>query len=186
MKAYILLSDGFETIEATTPVDVFRRCGIDIKIVSVTSSLKVVSSHKVQIMADCLLTDSGVAGSILDGDLLYLPGGYPNFVNLCESEAVGKLARDFHASGKWLAAICAAPMVLDKNSIAVGKKVTCHECAVETMSKRYQYTGAEIEQDGNLLTARGAGLSLPFALRLASLLVDEAVITRVRHSMELE
>lgn len=186
IKAYIFLSDGFETIEATTPIDVFRRCGIEVRTVSITSSLEVSSSHKIQIIADCSLADGGIAEEIAKGDLIYLPGGYPNFQNLCNSEEVGKIASSFYASGKWVAAICAAPLVLDKNNIALGKKVTCHECAVEAMSKRYKFTDAEIQQDGNLITARGAGISLPFSLYLAKLLAGPETVAKVRHSLELE
>lgn len=184
-KAFILLSDGFEDMEAISPIDVFRRCGIDVKTVSITSSLTVTSSHRVPITADASLSDKGIREKIAAADLLYLPGGHPNFVNLCESSAVGEIVSAFYASGKLLAAICAAPLVLDKNDIALGQKVTCHECAVETMRRRYDFTAAEIQQDGNLFTCRGAGLSLPFALHLASLMVSPEIIAQVQHSLEL-
>lgn len=95
-KSYVLLADGFETIEALTPVDIFHRLGLDIVQVSTTGSLQVASSHRVHVTADCTLDQADMSQAAL----IYLPGGYPGYVNLCNNEQVVDLARRQYQSGR--------------------------------------------------------------------------------------
>lgn len=180
-KVYILLANGFETIEALAPKDVFFRCGIDVKLISINSELYVTSSHKVTIKADALLKDIDAK----DADVLYLPGGYPGYVNLRNSTEVGELAQYYYMNGKILALICGAPTILPKNNIARGSKITCHH-SVKNDIIEYNYSGKQIEIDKNLYTARGAGLSVEFAIEIARSLVDQNVIEKVLHGLELK
>ena len=82
MKIYLLLAEGFETIEALTPIDIFRRAGTDIESVSITGSLSVTSSQGIEVKADALWEDINFD----DGDALILPGGYPGYENLNRRE----------------------------------------------------------------------------------------------------
>ena len=108
MKVYMFLADGFETVEALAPIDVFRRAGVEIHTVSISGNIEVTSSHDVVVEADCLLEEI----DITDGDALILPGGYPGYVNLAENEVVGQTLRTYYDSGRFVAAICGAPTVL--------------------------------------------------------------------------
>lgn len=180
MKAYILLAEGFETIEALTPLDLLRRCGVDVKLVSISDSLRVVSSHGLSVEADILLTDGAD-----DGDMVILPGGYPGYENLRKSEAVLDKVRVYSASGKYVAAICGAPTVLLSAGIAKGRKITCHSSVLDEMRGDYNCTCADVEVDGKLITGKGAGLSLPFALALAETLAPADVVEKVKAGLQL-
>ena len=180
MKTYLLLADGFETIEALTPVDVLRRAGVDIKTVSISASHNVTSSQKIEVKADLIIDEKDLS----EGDMLILPGGYPGYVNLGESKIVGQLASQYFESGKFLAAICGAPTVLAKNGIAMGSKITCHSSVVNEMDG-YNYVGGNVVIDGKLITGIGAGHSVEFALTLAEILTDSATVKKVKKGMEL-
>ncbi len=181
-KAYILLADGFELIEAMAPYDVFCRGGIDVKTVAICSDHTVAASNKVKVTADLLWDEADFANA----DLIYLPGGYPGYENLGNDARVGAVAKSQYESGKMLAAICGAPTVLLKNNIAFGKTVTSHSCCAAEMSEQYKYTGKPYEHDGNLWTAIGAGHSQDFAIALVQALAGDAAVAKIKGGMELK
>lgn len=180
MKAYILLAEGFETIEALTPVDILRRCGVETVTVSVSDSHRVTSSHGVAVEADTLLSEG-----IGDGDMIILPGGFPGYVNLRENGDLLAAVRSYTADGKYVAAICGAPTVLKAAGVAEGKKITCHSSVLDEMTGKYNCTCADVECDGRFITGKGAGLSLPFALRLAEALVPAETVEKVKQGLQL-
>jgi len=180
-KVYMLLAEGFETIEALAPYDILKRCEIDIKTVSITNDTKVVSSQGVTVIADMTLNNS----LLEDGEMLILPGGAPGYVNLGESEAVENVLKKYYNENKYVAAICGAPTVLVKNNIAADRKLTCHSGVVTKMGN-YNYIGGNTVIDQNLITANGAGSSLEFGFLLASLLVDENTVDTVKKGMEIK
>lgn len=183
-KSYILLANGFETIEALTPVDIFHRLGLDVVQVAVGDSLQVQSSHLVRVTADCRLADIDPIAD--EASLIYLPGGYPGYVNLCQDPRVVDLARRQYESGRLLAAICGAPMVLQTGGIAKGSTITCHH-SVKDKIKDYTISPDRVVVDRNLVTAAGAGISLHMALTLATIITgDKERIKHLFHSLELE
>ena len=107
MKTYVMLAPGFEIAEATVPIDIMRRAGIDVQIVSITPFNDVEASNGVVVVADALLEDTDLS----DGDLIFLPGGMPGATNLSDCEPLRESILQYNAAGKWLAAICAAPLV---------------------------------------------------------------------------
>lgn len=121
-KVYEFLANGFEEIEGLAPVDILRRGGIDATTVSITGSREVTTSHGVTILADTTFED---AGEMADADLLMLPGGMPGSTNLNAHAGVLSTMRRQFDSGKLVAAICAAPMVLGTAGILQGKRATC-------------------------------------------------------------
>jgi protein deglycase len=181
MKVYVFLAEGFETIEALTPIDVFKRAKMDVKSVSITNSKEVTSSHGVRVMADILLKES----DLNDGDIIIIPGGNPGYENLAQSKAVGDVVKSYDKAGKYIAAICGGPTVLLANGIGKGKTITCHRSVVQEMTG-YKYTGNNIEKDGKLITAIGAGHSVDFSLALLELVADKATIERVKGGLEIK
>lgn len=179
-KVYVLLAEGFELIEAMTPVDVLRRGGVEVKTVSITSNLEVTSAQKVTVKSDITL----LGNDITDGDMLVLPGGYPGYVNLGESNEVGKVLKYYFENNRFVGSICGAPTVLAKNGVFSGKELTCHSSVVEEM-KGYKCTGKGTSVDGNLITGMGAGLALEFAFALAEKLLDNETILKIKKGMEL-
>lgn len=180
MKAYVLLSNGFELMEATAPIDVLRRVGVEVETVAVESDYSVCSSNGVCVQADALLEDADFS----NGDALILPGGYPGYVHLNENEDVANLAAAYYEQGKLVAAICAAPIVLQTWSIATGSKVTCHSCVREEMTD-FNVQASPVVCDGNLITGIGAGHSLDFALCIAEALVGSAKVEEAKVGLEL-
>lgn len=180
-RVYILLAEGFECVEALAPIDVLHRAGVDVVRVAVGGSLDVRSSHGLATLrCDVLIEDADLS----DGDAVILPGGNPGYINLRSSELVCRAVGDYYTRGGLVAAICGAPTVLAAAGIARGRSITCHSTVVEEMGD-YRYVGGSVVEDGNLITAAGAGLSIDFALALASRLVDVETLSRVRRGMEL-
>ncbi len=179
-KVYVLLADGFELIEALTPVDVLRRVGADVITVSITSEKDVMSAQKVLVKADTTLKET----DIKDGDMIVLPGGYPGYVNLGNSNEVVEIVRFYAANDKFIGAICGAPSILANHDIASGKKVTCHT-SIKGLMKNYQYEEKNIVKDEKLITGMGAGHSLAFAFNLAEVLLDSDTIEQIKTGMEL-
>ncbi len=181
-KVYVLLADGFETIEALTPVDILHRCGIDVCTVAIGNSKTVKSSHKVTVNADLLLDEADVT----DGDAIILPGGFPGYVNLADSVEVGNLVKYYYENGRIVAAICGGPTVLKRYEIATGKKITCHSSVQAEMESDYEYVGGNVCKDGNLITGKGAGLSLEFAIAIAKRLVDESTMKKLFNGLQIQ
>ncbi len=181
MKIYLLLAEGFETIEALAPVDIFRRADMDIECVSITDSLMVTSSQGIEVKADNILKDVDID----NGDALILPGGYPGYENLADSAEVGEAVRKYFESGRLVGAICGAPTILQRYGIAKGYRVTSHHSTKDVM-KDYVYTGKDVEQDRNVVTAIGAGHSVEFGLALLYSLQGEGKVAAVKSGMEIK
>lgn len=164
----IFLADGFEEIEGLMVVDLLRRAGIKVDMVSISDSLTVTGSHRIAVTADKLIKD-------IDFDsyeLLVLPGGMPGTLRLGECEKLCSQVVKACEAGKKIAAICAAPTVFGKLGLLNGKKACCYPDMEDGL------TGAEVSfeavtVDGNIITSRGLGTALPFALALIEQLLDK-------------
>ena len=119
-----------------------------------------------------------------DGDCIILPGGYPGYVNLGNSESVRRVVQEYYNSGRLVAAICGAPTVLAVAGVAKGRRLTCHRSVIDRMTE-YAYNNMGVVEDGNLITGAGAGRSIEFALAIAARLVDSETLLRVQQGMEL-
>lgn len=162
---YEFLADGFEDIEALAPVDILRRGGVEVKTVSITGSEYVNSAHGVTVKADVVFED---AGSFDEAELLLLPGGMPGSLNLKNHDGVKKVISEHHAKGKYIGAICAAPIVLGALGLLKGRKATCYP-GFEKYLDGADYTADVFTVDGNIITGKGPAASLPYAYRLLSL-----------------
>lgn len=180
-RAYILLADGFECVEALAPIDVMFRAGVDLRRVAVGNSLDVTSSHGL-VTLRCDTTIDRV--DLSDGDAIILPGGNPGYINLRESEAVCSAVGEYYRLGRLVAAICGAPTVLAAAAVARGCNITCHSSVISEMGD-YRYMAQSVVEDANLITASGAGHSVAFAIAVARRLVDADTLSRTCHGMEL-
>ena len=115
---YVFLAEGFEEVEALTPVDVLRRAGLPVKTVSVTGVLTVNGAHGVPVVADMVFEEVKEG----DAEMIVLPGGLPGATNLDAHEGLGKLIMTFAEAGRPLSAICAAPLVYGKRGLLKGRK----------------------------------------------------------------
>ncbi|SHE55873.1 DJ-1 family glyoxalase III [Dysgonomonas macrotermitis] len=166
-KALIFLVTGFEEIEALATVDVLRRGGVDIKTVSLIDSKTVEGSHGIPVIADQLFDDADFSAA----DILILPGGT---VRINEHEGLKKKVVEFNNAGKNVAAICAAPMVLGGLGILKGKKATCYPGFEKYLDGAELATDEAVVVQGNVITGRGPGLTLDFALQLLEILAGKA------------
>ena len=162
-KAYIFLADGFEEIEGLTVVDILRRAGIEIRMVSIMGKKQITGSHGITVEADELFEHADFE----DASMLILPGGMPGTRHLGAHKELGLLLQKAAAAGKKVAAICAAPSVLGGLGILKGKKAACYPGFED------QLTGAEVSMEpvvvsGNVTTSRGMGTAIPFALSLVA------------------
>ena len=164
------MADGFEEIEALTPVDILRRAGCDVKCVSVNKTKTVVGAHGIKVEAD--ITAEEAERLVLSPEMIILPGGMPGAKNLDESAVVDAFIKKAEKNGSYLAAICAAPMILGKRGILSGKRATCFP-GFEKYLTGADFTGGRVESDGNVVTSCGMGAALEFALELCRLIKGE-------------
>lgn len=177
-KAYIFLADGFEEIEGLTVVDILRRAGIQIQMVSIMGRTAITGSHGIQVEADLLFED----GDLKDADLYVLPGGMPGTRHLGAHEGLGCLLKEAAEAGKKVAAICAAPSVLGGLGILEGKRAVCYPGFEEKL------TGAKVSMDPvmvseNVITSRGMGTAIPFALKLTAELLGQETADKLAASI---
>ncbi len=165
-RVVIFLANGFEETEALAPLDVMRRAGIEVELVSIEAELTVTSSHTVKVVADSLLSD-GVG----DYDLVMLPGGMPGTKNLLADQRVCDEVLRAAQNGKHVAAICAAPMILGRLGLLKGKKATCFP-GFEGELEGAKHINVPVVTDGNIITGRGAGAAIDFGLAIISALLS--------------
>lgn len=164
----IFLAEGFEEIEAITTIDLLRRAGLSVVSVAVGDSLEVAGAHYISVLADKHISDIDE----LDADAYVLPGGLPGVDNLNECKKLDELLLEANASGKLIAAICAAPSILGRLGLLKGKEATCYP-SFEPRLGEYVPTPELVVQSGNIITATAAGVTIPFALAIASALVGK-------------
>ena len=158
---FLFLAEGFEEIEALTPVDVLRRAGLSVQTVSVMDEQVVAGAHGVPVLADKMFAEINPE----DAEMILLPGGLPGATNLDAHEGLSRMILDFAAAEKPLAAICAAPLVLGNRGLLQGKKATCYP-GFETYLQGAEYTAALVEKDGNIITGKGPGAAMEFAFAI--------------------
>lgn len=178
MKAYIFLAEGFEEIEAVTAIDTLRRAEVDIKAVSISENLEVKGSRDVILKADILFDEN----QLEDGDMLILPGGMPGTKNLEKDSRLAELLKKYAKENKYIAAICAAPMVLGKLGLLSGKEATCYP-GFESDLEGAKVSDDKVVVDGNFITSKGPGTALEFSLKLVEILKGKELSDELRKDM---
>ncbi|ATC65713.1 protease [Nibricoccus aquaticus] len=164
----IILPEGFEEVEAITPIDVLRRAGAEVTVAALGETTAVKGKHGIVVTADRLLS-AVPAGHTFD--LLILPGG-PGVRKFRADLRITAIVRAQATSGKWLAAICAAPTVLNDAGLLKDKRYTAHPSTADELKNIL--ADQRVVIDGNLITSRGAGTSLDFGLTLVEKLFSPA------------
>ena len=175
------LAEGFEEIEAVTVIDVLRRAGLNVVTVSVTGNLIVSGAHQICVKADMLFEEVDYDMGIM----IVLPGGMPGSKNLDEHIRLKSHILDYDNKGKFLAAICAAPLVLGNLGILKGRKAACYP-GFEAYLKGADVVLNPFINDNKVITARGVGAALQFSLEIVSILKGEALAEKLRKGMLVE
>ena len=177
-KACIFLADGFEEIEGLTVVDILRRAGVEIHMVSITGETKVTGSHGIEIKCDTCIGQENFS----ETELFVLPGGMPGTKNLGACKALTELLTASFEAGKKLAAICAAPSILGDMGILKGKRAVCYP-GFEDRLEGATVTENPVEVDGNITTSRGMGTAIPFALAMIARFKGEEEAEKIGKSV---
>lgn len=175
---YVFFADGFEEIEAFTLVDVLRRAGLDVEMISVTPDEIVTGAHDIPVLCDKNIVNC----DFFDAELIVLPGGMPGAATLEKCDDLRRLILHFAQQNKPIAAICAAPMILGKLGLLKGKKVTCYP-GFEQYLDCAEYTGALVERDGNIITGSSPAAAMEFALTIVDLLRGKEKVEELKEAM---
>lgn len=174
----IFLADGFEEIEGLTVVDILRRAGIDISMISINGKKKVTGAHGI-----ALDTDEDIVQCDPDKlDMLVLPGGMPGTTNLAACEKLTEALKKADQEKRGIAAICAAPSVLGDLGFLKGKKAVCYP-GFESRLTGAEVLAVPVVTDGHITTSRGMGTAIAFALELMKRLKDEETAKQVGRSI---
>ena len=175
---YVYLADGFEELEALAPVDILRRCGVEVQTVGVTG-MTVAGSHGICVQADI----APEAVDLQAAQMLILPGGLPGTTNLEKDSRVTEAVCAASAQGKYIAAICAAPSVFGHLGLLKGRHATCYP-GFEAELHGANPLPDGVVCDGHIITAKGAGRASDFGFLLASLLVGDEKAAEIRKAMQ--
>ncbi|MBQ7991727.1 MAG: DJ-1/PfpI family protein [Solobacterium sp.] len=182
-KAAVLLADGYEEGESLFLADILRRTGVACDTVSIEEEM-VRGGHDMYVKADRLIRDV----EYNDYDMVIIPGGMPGAANLAKSEPVLEWVRQFMNENKYVAAICAGPMVLKEAGVSTGRTLTSYPAdKYRAMFADADYVDdnskmeSMVVTDGNLITSRGPATTFPFAFRLAEVL--EGNVEQVKQGM---
>ncbi|MCD7809665.1 MAG: DJ-1/PfpI family protein [Erysipelotrichaceae bacterium] len=159
MKAVVLFKDGFEEVEALTPVDVLRRANVSIDMVGM-DSLTVTGSHGIEIKMDKVFDDD-----VYNADVVILPGGLPGSTSLRDDKRVIDVLQKYNENNKLIAAICAAPICLEKAGVVKDKLFTCSP-GFELQIPSGKYRDTLICVGDNVITGRGPAAALKFSYRI--------------------
>lgn len=171
-----ILAEGFEEVEAVTPIDLLRRAGAEVTVAALAEGIHVTGRSGITLHADTTLA----AVEARTFDCLFLPGG-PGVKLLRADPRVRALVLRHHQAGKWLAAICAAPTVLHDAGLLAGRRYTAHfSVATELPQIR---SDERVVEDGHLLTSRGAGTALDFGLAVVGKLFGAEKALEISHSV---
>jgi 4-methyl-5(b-hydroxyethyl)-thiazole monophosphate biosynthesis len=174
MTAYIFLADGFEEMEAINAIDIFRRADFKVITVSVAEFL-VTGTHGVCVIADTVIKECRFEKE----SLFYLPGGMPGTDNLDACEVLKQLIEQHNTDGQPIAAICAAPLILGKMGLLAGKEAICYP-GYENFLTGSKLSDRNAVEAGNIFTAKAAGYSIEFALRIVEVLCGSEISENVK------
>ena len=160
----IFLAEGFEEIEALAVVDLCRRCGLQIDMVSVTGSREVAGAHGISVKADRLFEETVFA----DYSMLLLPGGMPGTKNLEAHDGLMEQLDAFYEAGKYIGAICAAPTIFGHRGFLKVRKACCYPGMEEQLTGAV-VTEGPVETAGHVVTSRGMGTAIDFGLAVVGL-----------------
>ena len=177
---YLFLATGFEEVEALCPLDLLRRAGVNVCTVGVGGA-SVTGSHGITVQAD-ITDEQFLALKDAAPEMVILPGGMPGSLNLDSSPAVDAAIQAVSANDGYLAAICAAPLVLGRRGLLQGRRATCYPGFENELAGAIEI-GGKVIRDGKIITAEGMGVALAFGLELVSVLKDPETAGKIKEAV---
>ena len=179
LQVLVPIGTGSEEIETCCIADTLVRAGAEVTVASVEEGLTVTCSRGIKIVADVPITD---CESKL-WDLVVCPGGMPGAERLRDSAALTSIIGDQRSSGRWLGAVCAAPAVVLQHHNLLDAKATCYPAPKFTETLGGKLAPGEVVVAGNVVTSKGPGTSLPFAIKLVELLYGKEKANEIADQM---
>jgi len=173
---YLMLANGFEEIEAVTVVDLLRRADIQIKTASIMDEKLVYGAHGMALEADIMFKEIDFTTCTM----AVLPGGMPGTMNLCNYKPLAEELLELRRKNKPVAAICAAPMVLGRLGILKGKRATIYDGMEDELAGADIIKKQNVVIDGDVITSRGPGTAIEFALAIIGFLKGPDKASEIR------
>ncbi len=180
MKIFVFLADGFEEIEAIAAVDIFRRAEIEVQTVSITTEKTVIGAHNIPVLSESVFSEIDFPQECL----LYLPGGMPGTKNLAAHKGLIKLIQKQADAQKHIAAICAAPSILGQLGLLHNKEAICYP-GFENQLSGAILSEHKIAISNNILTAKGAGVAIEFALKIVETIKGKDTAISIEKAIQL-
>ena len=177
-KIVIPLAEGFEEIEAVSIIDILRRADIEVTTVAINNKLEVTGSHDIIIIADKLFEEVNFD----EYNMIVLPGGMPGATHLNNHTGLRDQLKMFHTQGKPLGAICAAPLVFGNIGLLENKTATCYP-GFEKELRGAKTTTNNVELSDGIITGKGAGVAIEFALKIVELLKGKDLANELARKM---
>ena len=182
-KTLIIAFDGFEETELVATADIIRRGGISCEIYSMTGREVLKGNNGMRLVSDCIMEkDPDVAGYVQKYDGIVLPGGGPNAMSLRDDERCIELLKAFYNAGKMTAAICAAPIALEKAGLLKGKKATSYTDMLDKKNCEY-IPGSKAQVTDNIITSCGPGGAYEFGYAIVEKLAGKAMSVKIKKDM---
>ncbi len=178
---YIFLADGFEEIEALAVVDILRRADLEVATVSITNGYDVIGAHGIEVAADVMISDIDIEPD----DYIVLPGGMPGATNLRAYTPLCSMIKAHFKNNGGVAAICAAPYVLGELGILNGLEAICYP-GFESKLEGATISEKPVVKSGNVITGKGPGYAIPFALEIVKAQLGEDVANEIKSGMLVE
>ena len=176
-SVYVFCADGFEEVEGLTAVDLLRRAGVSVTMVSIMGRTKITGARNISVNTDILIEDIKE-----EADMLVLPGGMPGTKYLEEYKPLTELLTDFYQNGGKVAAICAAPGIFERLGFLKGRNATSYPSVMEQL-KSARTSLEPVVVDGNVTTSRGLGTAIDFSLSLIGQLEGSAKAEEIAESV---
>jgi 4-methyl-5(b-hydroxyethyl)-thiazole monophosphate biosynthesis len=174
---YFFLAEGFEEVEALCPIDILRRAGLAVTTVGIGGK-QITGAHGITVCAD--ISDTEYSDNT--PEMVFLPGGMPGTLNLGASEVVGDAIRSAYEDGKYIAAICAAPSILGKMGLLLGKNAICYP-GFEAQLEGATISDERVVLDGNILTAAGMGAALDMGIEIVRIFCGDEKANALRSAV---
>lgn len=175
---YIFLADGFEEVEALTPLDLMRRAKIEVQTVGVGGKY-ITGAHNITVKADLCVDEIDITGC----DGVMLPGGMPGTDNLFSCKKVLECVKKCADEKKLVCAICAAPLILGRIGLLEGKTAVCFP-GFENELKGAKIGDVPCVTQENIITAKGAGVAVEFSRAIITYLKDSQTATKILETIQ--
>lgn len=178
---YMFLAEGFEEIEALCPLDLMRRAGLEVTTVGIGGEY-ITGAHAITVRADISEGEFIAHSRTNKTDMIFLPGGMPGTLNLEASETVCDAIRSAYEEKCYIAAICAAPSILGKMGLLIGKNAICYP-GFENYLDGANISDERVVLDENILTAAGMGAALDMGIKIVEIFCGEQKASALRSAV---